>query len=71
MYVQFPNANFMKNTLFANNKMWNILFVFSDVFFFQYKKWTQHADKQCPLIDAFIFLLFSTVNEQQVMFQLD
>lgn len=20
MYVQFPNANFMKNTLFANNK---------------------------------------------------
>lgn len=24
MYVQFAKANFMKNTLFANNKTWNI-----------------------------------------------
>ena len=27
MYVQFANADFMKNTLFANNKTWNIYFL--------------------------------------------
>lgn len=31
MYVQFPNANFMKNTLFANNKTLNMYSVFLDL----------------------------------------
>lgn len=59
MYVQFANADFMKNTLFENNKTWNI---YSCVFFWNIKLretwwWT--------IFSQFMLLFLCTVNVWQ------
>lgn len=55
MYVQFPNANFMKNALFANNKTLNIYSVFVALILGN-KLMTDKVEKKYLRMNAFIFM---------------